>query len=76
MPSVSNLSVQAAHVEQLVADSLNTTENVDKGNKELKKALDISHFDINAILRGAQLTLVGGGFIALQGGFNFGVSGS
>ena len=49
-------------------------EKLDK--EELKKALDISHFDINAILRGAQLTLVGGGFIALQGGFNFGVSGS
>ena len=44
--------------------------------EELKKALDISHFDVNAILRGAQLTLVGGGFTALQGGFNFGVPGS
>jgi hypothetical protein len=31
---------------------------VDK--EELKKAFDISHFDINAILRGIQLTLVGG----------------
>ncbi len=36
---VSNLEVQSAHVEQLVADSLHTAENVDKGNKELKKAL-------------------------------------
>ena len=49
-------------------------EKLDK--EELKKALDISHFEINAILRGAQLTLVGGWFIALQGGFNFEVSGS
>ncbi len=37
---VSNLEVQSAHVEQMVADSFNTTENVEKGNKELKKALD------------------------------------
>ena len=37
---VENLEIQAAHVGQLVTDSLNTTENVDKGNKELKKALD------------------------------------
>ena len=44
--------------------------------EELKKALDISHFDVNAILRGAPLTLVGGGFTALQGGFNFVVPGS
>jgi len=27
-------------VSQLVADSVNTTENVEKGNRELKKALD------------------------------------
>jgi syntaxin 18 len=37
---VDNLNIQAAHVDQLVADSLNTTENVEKGNQELKKALD------------------------------------
>lgn len=30
------------------------------GKEELKKAFDLSHFDINAILRGAELTLVGG----------------
>lgn len=35
-----NLATQAAHVDQLVADSLNTAENLEKGNKELKKALD------------------------------------
>jgi hypothetical protein len=28
--------------------------------EKLKKAFDFSHFDINAILRGIQLTLVGG----------------
>ena len=37
---VENLEIQAVHVSQLVADSISTTENVDKGNKELKKALD------------------------------------
>lgn len=35
-------------------------EKLDK--EELKKAFDISHFDLNAILRGVQLTLVGGEF--------------
>ena len=38
-------------------------EKLDK--EELKKGFDISHFDVNAILRGVQLTLVGGGLIAL-----------
>lgn len=33
---------------------------VEIDKKKLKKAFDISHFDINAILRGVQLTLVGG----------------
>ncbi len=39
-------------------------EKLDKkiDKEELKKALDISHFDLNAILRGIQLTLVGGEF--------------
>jgi hypothetical protein len=32
--------------------------NIDK--EKLKKAFDVSHFDINAVLRGVQLTLVGG----------------
>ncbi|KAM3074602.1 hypothetical protein ACMFMG_008032 [Clarireedia jacksonii] len=35
---VSNLETQSAHIEQLVADSFQTTENVGGGNKELKKA--------------------------------------
>lgn len=36
---------------------------LDKLDKEeLKKAFDLSHFDFNAILRGIQLTLVGGMF--------------
>ena len=29
------------------------------GKEELKKAFDISNFDLNALLRGVQLTLVG-----------------
>lgn len=33
-----NLSVQSAHVDQLVADSENMVANVDSGNKELKRA--------------------------------------
>ena len=28
--------------------------------EKIKKAFDVSHFDINAVLRGVQLTLVGG----------------
>ncbi|KAF1830032.1 hypothetical protein BDW02DRAFT_508532 [Decorospora gaudefroyi] len=35
-----NLSIQAAHIDQLVEDSLNTTENVGSGNKELKRATE------------------------------------
>lgn len=35
---VDNLTVQSAHIEQLVADSERTEENVGGGNKELKKA--------------------------------------
>lgn len=33
---------------------------VDIDKDKLKKAFDISHFDLNAILRGVELTLVGG----------------
>lgn len=33
---------------------------VEIDKEKLKKAFDFSHFDINAILRGAELTLVGG----------------
>lgn len=35
---VNNLATQSAHIEQLVTDSLSTTENVGGGNKELKRA--------------------------------------
>jgi t-SNARE complex subunit (syntaxin) len=35
---VGNLATQSAHIEQLVADSMNTTENVGGGNKQLKQA--------------------------------------
>ncbi|KAM4056891.1 syntaxin [Hirsutella rhossiliensis] len=35
---VNNLATQSAHIEQLVTDSLSTTENVGGGNKQLKKA--------------------------------------
>ena len=35
---VSNLATQSAHIEQLVADSFSTTDNVGGGNKELQKA--------------------------------------
>ena len=31
-----------------------------KNRDELKEKLSIDHFDLNAILRGAQLTIVGG----------------
>lgn len=35
---VDNLTIQSAHIEQLVADSERTEENVGGGNKQLKKA--------------------------------------
>ncbi|CAO2652777.1 Nn.00g021880.m01.CDS01 [Neocucurbitaria sp. VM-36] len=35
-----NLSIQSAHIDQLVEDSFNTTENVGSGNKELKRATE------------------------------------
>lgn len=34
--------------------------NLERGGKTVKQAFDLSHFDVNAIIRGAQLTLVGG----------------
>lgn len=37
---VNNLTMQSANIEQLVADSENTAENVGGGNKQLKKATD------------------------------------
>jgi syntaxin 18 len=35
---VNNLATQSAHIDQLVADSFRTTENVGGGNEQLKKA--------------------------------------
>ncbi|KAF1843317.1 syntaxin [Cucurbitaria berberidis CBS 394.84] len=35
-----NLSIQSAHIDQLVEDSFNTAENVGGGNKELKRATE------------------------------------
>ncbi|KAI1826579.1 transmembrane protein UsgS [Xylaria intraflava] len=35
------------------------SENLELVKDRVKKAFDLSHFDINAVLRGAQLTLVG-----------------
>ena len=37
---VNNLATQSAHIDQLVADSLFTAENVGGGNKQLKKAAE------------------------------------
>ncbi|KAL8748279.1 MAG: hypothetical protein Q9184_007436 [Pyrenodesmia sp. 2 TL-2023] len=37
---VANLETQSSNIEQLVADSLNTTENIGSGNKELKRATE------------------------------------
>ncbi|KAF2824334.1 hypothetical protein CC86DRAFT_54287 [Ophiobolus disseminans] len=35
-----NLSVQSAHIDQLVQDSFSTTENVGSGNRELRRATE------------------------------------
>lgn len=35
-----SLDIQSAHIQQLVTDSLNTSDNVASGNKELKKAAE------------------------------------
>ncbi|KAI8938380.1 hypothetical protein NX059_004276 [Plenodomus lindquistii] len=35
-----NLSIQSAHIDQLVEDSFNTTQNVGSGNKELQRATE------------------------------------
>jgi len=37
---VNNLATQSAHIDQLVADSFLTAENVGGGNKELKRATE------------------------------------
>lgn len=33
-----NLATQNAHIDNLVMDSLATTDNIERGNKELRKA--------------------------------------
>ena len=43
--------------------------------QELKQAFDISHFDLNAILRGAQLTFVGGTSVPSNLLFTYGLAG-
>jgi hypothetical protein len=35
-----NLSIQSAHIDQLVQDSFSTTENVGSGNRELQRATE------------------------------------
>jgi syntaxin 18 len=35
---VNNLATQSAHIDQMVAESFDTTEGIGKGNKELKKS--------------------------------------
>ncbi|KAL9047665.1 MAG: hypothetical protein Q9206_006576 [Seirophora lacunosa] len=37
---VANLETQSSNIEQLVADSVSTTENIGSGNKELKRATE------------------------------------
>jgi hypothetical protein len=36
------------------------SEQLGIDKEKFQKAFDVSHFDVNAILRGVQLTLVGG----------------
>lgn len=38
--------------------------HVDKA--KIKEAFDMSHFDLNTVIRGAQLTLVGGEYMRLR----------
>jgi syntaxin 18 len=35
-----NLAIQTAQIDQMVADSFSTTDNIAKGNKELKRAAE------------------------------------
>ncbi|KAI9731613.1 MAG: hypothetical protein M1818_007743 [Claussenomyces sp. TS43310] len=37
---VGNLTIQSAHIEQLVTDSFSTTENIGGGNRELRRATE------------------------------------
>lgn len=47
----------------MAADQIPQIPHLDKS--KLKKSFDVSHFDLNAIIRGVQLTLVGGMLMAL-----------
>ncbi|KAA8910884.1 hypothetical protein FN846DRAFT_493748 [Sphaerosporella brunnea] len=45
-----NLATQNVHIDNLIMDSLNTTENIERGNKELKKASEKASFARSAFL--------------------------
>lgn len=52
MSTVEKLQDEAEKLKEIVEQNVDTDK--------LKKQFDVSHFDPNAVLRGAQLTLVGG----------------
>lgn len=52
MPTKSNIE------KDVIADIKEGFDSIDK--EKLKKKLDLSHFSANAVIRGMQLTLVGG----------------
>jgi hypothetical protein len=58
--SLQKLRSEADKVRQTVEQNVDT--------EKLKQRLDVSNFDVNAVIRGAQLTLVGGrlGTVALE----------
>lgn len=58
MSASEKLSLDAEKVKRAVE------KNVDK--EKLKQAFDVSHFGINTVIRGAQLTLVGGEYLILE----------
>ena len=45
-----NLATQSVHIENLVTDSLSTAEDVERGNKELKKASEKARMARSAFL--------------------------
>lgn len=53
-----NFTTTASHLQETADMSADGRPHLDKA--KLKKQFDISHFDLNAIIRGIQLTLVGG----------------
>lgn len=52
MVAVSSLQGEAEKLEQVIDRNVDT--------EKLERKFDFSNFDINAVLRGMQLTLVGG----------------